>query len=60
MRHTIESLLTGANVADWYRVARRHWTEVLVDIDPTDADAIASKASTANRAGLSAIAAADT
>lgn len=45
MHYTIESLLDGAPVANWYQTAKQYWQQVLSQIDPTDPDAIARVAS---------------
>ncbi len=44
MHYTIEALVTGNDASVWYRNAVKHWEEVLADVDPTDAKAIAKLA----------------
>lgn len=44
MRQTIEALLTGQPVAQWYQAANERWESVLSELDPTNAEAIAKAA----------------
>ena len=41
MHYSIEKLLNGDPVAEYFPVARQHWQEVLSDADATDSEEIA-------------------
>jgi hypothetical protein len=45
MHYTIDALLAGQPVGDWYQAAKKHWQQVLSKIDSTDPSAIAAVAS---------------
>ena len=45
MQYTVEALLGGSPVSQWYTAAKGHWTQVLANIDANDPAAVAKVAS---------------
>lgn len=43
MQYTIEKILNGETVVDYYQKALKKWHEILSSINPTDSSAIADK-----------------